>query len=222
MLGHHHLRFQIQVLDTGKDDARDEGRLESILDTYLGARNVFVHDSQDKDGGPGEGNPGKQGFQMLGEEIHDAFGVDSGERGTGCGSIRGMGLLPIITGMQAEKTRKQVNGVIPGLSGIYGELSGKAYSGYEIHMGESRFSDKEADSAQVFIQKDNIIGTYVHGIFDDSDIAATLVNKLAEKKGIAVSEKDNISYAEYKEKQYDMLADILRENMDMDYIYSLL
>jgi len=159
------------------------------------------------------------GFQMLGEEIEDTFGVDSGQKDFQ-NRVRGMSLLPVITKMQKEKTRRQIKGVIPKLSGTFEALSGMDFSGYEIHMGESSLTDK-ADVPAV-IQKGNVLGTYVHGIFDAPGIAKTLCGVLAKNKGIQGEDEEAISYAEFKEKQYDMLADILREHLDMDYIYSLL
>ena len=110
--------------------------------------------------------------------------------------------------------------MIPKLSGTFEALSGMDFSGYEIHMGESSLTDK-ADVPAV-IQKGNVLGTYVHGIFDAPGIAKTLCGVLAKNKGIQGEDEEAISYAEFKEKQYDMLADILREHLDMDYIYSLL
>ena len=184
------------------------------------------------------------GLQMLGETVSDETGVDSG--GKVLGSVRGMELLPIDTVMKDEKTRKQVRGNIPELTGIFEGLSGKKYTGYEIHMGESiiRRGDERSvnencsnvntgdcnqagDNAAkydfpVIVQSGNIYGTYVHGIFDDSDIASSLVRIIAEERGIKDIEESNITYKEYKEMQYDILADKLRESLDMEYIYSVL
>ena len=203
------------------------------------------------------------GFQILGEVIADEYGLDCGEnsgsddenssasgyeRNDSVSSgmapvsrvVEGMGLLPITTVMKKDKTRKQVSGVLPGLSGILSTLSGKQYSGYEIHMGDSVFFDDTESSSPGYhvgqgrssgspedmitavINCGNIYGTYIHGIFDDSDIAAELVRTLAKHRGLDIVPEHRTSYKDFKEEQYDMLADILRSSLDMEYIYSVM
>ena len=74
----------------------------------------------------------------------------------------------------------------------------------------------------------NVYGTYVHGVFDAPGVAWKIAQILAEQKGIALNRGESGS-AEglddpmaYKETQYDLLADTLREHMDMDKIYGIL
>ena len=74
----------------------------------------------------------------------------------------------------------------------------------------------------------NVYGTYVHGVFDAPGVAWKIAQILAEQKGIALNRGESES-AEgledpmaYKETQYDLLADTLREHMDMDKIYGIL
>ncbi|MBQ2705920.1 MAG: cobyric acid synthase, partial [Agathobacter sp.] len=67
------------------------------------------------------------GYQMLGNQILDRDSVEEG------GNIRGMELLPIETSLEKEKMRGQVHGVINTIPGIFAELSGRSYTGYEIH-----------------------------------------------------------------------------------------
>ena len=171
------------------------------------------------------------GYQMLGNMIKDEEGHEEG------GHIRGMGLLPIDTYISEEKTRKQVSGKLGKLTGIFEDLSGKEYEGYEIHMGVSRCSEdiasgyeikdnKKADLINAIdslvIQNGNIYGTYVHGIFDTGDIAASIIKALADKKNIKLEDIDIKSYHDIKEAEYDRLADTLREFMDMERVYGIL
>ena len=84
------------------------------------------------------------GYQMLGECIADPYGVEEG------GMLRGMELLPMVTEMEQEKTRTQVDGEFEKLSGVLSVLSGMKLTGYEIHMGESSrtdFTENEMDMA---------------------------------------------------------------------------
>ena len=155
------------------------------------------------------------GYQMLGEEISDPERMEMG------GTMRGMGLLPVTTRLHREKVRRQVHGTINRMDGIFSVLTGLDFEGYEIHMGSS--GEREA----VFVtgENKNVYGTYVHGIFDRGVIASALVNTLAEKKGITLTGTENgncMDYRDYKEKQYDKLADILSKYLNMEEIYGML
>ncbi len=154
------------------------------------------------------------GFQMLGESISDPLGVE------GEGESAGLSLLPIKTILEGEKVTTQSKGVTPEQKGFFSFLSGKEYEGYEIHNG---LTCDEDGQAKVFDADDkNVFGTYVHGFFDKGDIAKTLVEKLAEKKGIKLDNDEAFDYKAFKEKEYDKLADGIRNSMDMKAIYEML
>ena len=65
-----------------------------------------------------------------------------------------------------------------------------------------------------------VFGTYFHGLFDNGDFTYALLSHIAEKKGIALSEVSDIK--EYREKEYDKLADLIRNNIDMKEIYRII
>ena len=152
------------------------------------------------------------GYQMLGESLEDPYSVEEG------GSLRGMELLPLKTVMSREKVRRQVTGTIDSLTGMLASLSGK---GYEIHMGHTA-QEKSSTQDAVVVQKGNVYGTYVHGIFDEGDIASTFIRALAEKKGVHYEDNQGMNYQQYKESQYDLLADTLRKYLDMEAVYGML
>ena len=161
------------------------------------------------------------GYQMLGEEITDSEGMESG------GAVKGMGLLPVTTKLQKEKVRRQVQGTINRISGTFSVLSGLAYAGYEIHMGRSRLYSDDGGAhvtEEVLVGGEipEVYGTYVHGIFDKGETVSALVGELARKKGLVLGNRACMDYREYKEKQYDKLADILTEHLDREHIYGLL
>ena len=158
------------------------------------------------------------GYQMLGEKV-----LDPEEREEG-GELSGLGLLPITTVLQNQKIRKQVFGELPPLQGVFSDLSGLSYQGYEIHMGASgeRGDRENAEQLPVIMQKKNVYGTYVHGIFDQGEIAQTIVRALEAKKGISDSLENALDYREIKEREYDKLAETLRQYMDMDAVYGML
>lgn len=155
------------------------------------------------------------GYQMLGQKITDPDGVEGG------GCIRGMGLLPVSTVLQKEKVRCQKEGVINELEGIFQALSGCPFWGYEIHMGKTSKSEG-GEECVVMADCGNIYGSYVHGLFDKGSTAAAVIKALADKKGVDIGKGEFEDYALWKEKQYDKLADTLREYLDMEAIYGML
>lgn len=165
------------------------------------------------------------GYQMLGEILSDPLGVESG------GEIRGMGLLAMKTIFTGEKTRTRVQGTVNEVTGVYSKLNGRVFEGYEIHMGKTQFladlpsfgTMKDQVSGTVSMDgavSGNVCGTYVHGIFDRSEIATGLIEIIAQKKGIEIAELPQFDYGAYKETQYDLLADQLRESLDLPSIYA--
>ena len=157
------------------------------------------------------------GYQMLGNEISDPDRVEEG------GEIRGMELLPIKTILRNEKKRCQIEGRIDDIDGSLSELSGCEFRGYEIHMGESFYEEKKV-VRNVVSSQDNthVYGSYVHGLFDTGEIAARIVQKLAQNKGVKIENGKYEDYQTFKEKQYDKLADTLRLYLDMEEIYGML
>ena len=153
------------------------------------------------------------GYQMLGQEISDPDGVEEG------GKIRGMELLPVSTILMAEKKRCQIEGKIERLSGLFHVLSDCTFKGYEIHMGRTGIEEKVVVTSGM---NENIYGSYVHGLFDEGIIANTMVQALAEKKGIEIESGEFEDYQTFKDKQYDKLADTLRMYLNMEEIYEML
>lgn len=170
------------------------------------------------------------GYQMLGETLSDPYGVESG------GTISGMGLLPVETIFEKEKTRTQVKGkFLQAMTGLLKGLSGVEIEGYEVHMGQTRIKGGQAQnltrldeiSGQATDEvsgmcKENIYGTYIHGIFDGENVARTLVAALYESKGLTYEEIEALGIKEYKEQQYDLLAQGIRENINMKRLYQIL
>ena len=152
------------------------------------------------------------GYQMLGWHISDPEQVEA----AGMTEIDGMGLLPLETVFQGEKVQTQTNGVFSGVAGLLSELNGKRYAGYEIHMGRS----EEARGA--LISAGNVYGSYVHGIFDEQEVADTILKALCTKKGVSFESLGTFDARAYKERQYDLLADAVRAGLDMPLIYRIL
>ena len=162
------------------------------------------------------------GYQMLGETIADPDGVEEG------GSIRGMELLSVTTVLQKEKRRCQTEGSVGQIEGPLQGMSGKAFRGYEIHMGKTLSKEETGEALpenQPVIQtgaNPNVYGSYVHGLFDQARIAGETVQALAKKKGVSLQDSQMEDYQSFKEKQYDKLADTLRLYLNMEEVYGML
>lgn len=153
------------------------------------------------------------GYQMLGEVINDPKGSEGG------GGIRGMGLLKAETVFSSEKTRSQTAGIFSQITGTFSALSGLPFSGYEIHMGATRTSERALLSCGGAVS-DNVCGCYIHGIFDSDEVSAAIVEMLCERRGVKFSDAVE-SRGEYKRRQFDILADAAWENLDIDLIYKI-
>lgn len=151
------------------------------------------------------------GYQMLGHSISDPDGAEA-EKGT---QVAGMGLLPTETVFQGDKRQTQVSGTLNPVDGILSPLSGMAYEGYEIHMGRSGDQPPLLGSGCAY-------GTYIHGIFDAPGIADAVLGALCRKKGLSPTILTSFDPTAYKERQYDLLAQAVRDNLDMDLVYRIL
>lgn len=172
------------------------------------------------------------GYQMLGKLLKDPYHVENDLE-----QVEGMGLLDCDTTFELEKTTTQVKAVIDeNLHGYLEGLSGKEVNGYEIHMGvtekyqnsESFVTVNEKLGKKVnytvgCVNKDgNVFGTYLHGIFDDIEFTRTLLNNIRKMKNLESVESKVTSFKEFKNKEYDKLADFLREHLDIDKIYQIM
>jgi len=159
------------------------------------------------------------GYQMLGEIINDPDNVEGG------GSIRGLELLKTRTTFYKEKTTTQTKGKINKLSGFYEKLSGIKVSGYEIHMGDSEIIEgtpmNTIEDKLDGCVNNNVAGSYIHGIFDNSEVVNAIVKILAEQKGISLNNLEDFDMKKFKENQYDILADCVRNSIDMGEIYKI-
>lgn len=153
------------------------------------------------------------GYQMLGEWIHDPAGVESPLQ-----SMKGLGLIPMVTTMEQRKTTVLSKGTAR-FAGQEIELEG-----YEIHMGQSVFEQNDA----AFIQLENgtdgycqeeqkRIGTYFHGLFHNDGFRTLLLNQLRAQKGLAPLD-ERPSFVALREQGYDLLADTVRRHVRLDVI----
>ena len=149
---------------------------------------------------------------MLGTSVSDPDQVEA----AGVTYIAGMGLLDMHTVFRGDKVQTQTRGVFSGVTGMLADLNGLTYEGYEIHMGRSQ------EAMPAILGKGNVYGSYIHGVFDEPEIADTILKAICRQKGIAFSALETYDAVEYKERQYDLLADAVRQGLDMDLVYRIL
>jgi adenosylcobyric acid synthase len=174
------------------------------------------------------------GYQMLGKEIRDSENAES--RIT---QIGGLGLIDAKTIFMLQKNTYQIK------ARLHSDLDSRSdqnnfntrsdITGYEIHMGETELlngtlpflqiierSNKEVYVDDGAISNDgNVIGTYVHGIFDNDEYRLELINCLRRKKALSPIQPGDLSKVD-KERQYDKLADLFRKHIKVDLIYGMI
>lgn len=68
----------------------------------------------------------------------------------------------------------------------------------------------------------NVYGSYVHGIFDAPGIADAVLTAVCRMRGLDPAALGSFDLREYKERQYDLLADTVRAGLNMDFVYRVL
>ena len=165
------------------------------------------------------------GYQLMGQEVFDPDHVEGDiER------LPGLGLLPVSTRMTGEKVTRQVkfqlfeNG---GRATEDGTLN-LSMSGYEIHMGStvpiegtsaSPLNMLEDGLCDGYIVDSTCMGTYIHGILDNPEFIDFLLKPFAGKLSETA---EAFNYQQFKEEQYDKLAEHVRQHVDMPLIYKIL
>ncbi len=165
------------------------------------------------------------GYQMMGQCLADPHGMEGG------GEIKGMGLLPTETTFEQEKMTTQVTGAVLQTEGVLSALSGAPLTGYEIHMGRTTLLEhgkplttivRDGQAVQEGCQKDSCYGTYVHGIFDSEAVARAMVEALLTRRGLSPETVQAFDTEDYKQEQYDKLAAVVRQSLDMETVYRIL
>jgi len=159
------------------------------------------------------------GMQMLGADIRDPLGAEGG------GGARGLGLLPVETEFAREKTLARISGRLDAVTGVFEGLSNLPFDGYEIHMGVSDTAGRN------IINRGNVYGTYIHGVFDAPGVSGAVAEALYAMKGAGLpDDAAGLNAADLKaidlrainEKQFDILEESVRRHLDMRKIYEIL
>jgi len=82
-----------------------------------------------------------------------------------------------------------------------------------------RLSDGRVDALSN--EDGSVLGSYLHGIFDTGGFAEAMVRRLMSEKGMDFKDW-GFDLAAHKEREYDRLADLVRNSFDMKKIYEIL
>ena len=165
------------------------------------------------------------GYQMLGRTLLDPEGVESAAAET-----RGLGLLQTSTTFVESKSTHQVKGQVEEGRGLLSGCRGAKVSAYEIHMGvtdsdgglsqpftvETR-SGRNVDLPDGSMDEEGLtLGTYLHGLFHNRAVRRSILECVAARKGVVLSDAgEDIEPS----AEYDKLASLVRHNLDMELVY---
>jgi adenosylcobyric acid synthase len=168
------------------------------------------------------------GYQMLGKYIEDPQGIESNNT-----KVQGLRLLDITTTLTNKKRLTQVNGKL--------SINNKTctVSGYEIHCGISTVIANDDEALNLMpskpiiefeqhpngIQYDGlmsndqqIIGTYLHGLFDNVDATKLIINWVNPDSHITKF----IDLNDHREQQLTKLAEVCKTHLAIDKIQLIL
>lgn len=149
------------------------------------------------------------GYQMMGEKILDPHGIEGS-----IPEVGGLGIIPTVTVLEKGKQTSQCR-----FSFIEGSAEGQ---GYEIHAGKTTTTTPHplchlsTGIDDGYRLSDKVWGSYVHGIFDNASVITTVIRQ------IDPSFTSDVDYKAKKEEGYDQLAQLIRDHIDVDYVYKTL
>ena len=149
------------------------------------------------------------GLQMLGTEIHDPLGLEGI-----AGSSDGLGIFDLQTTLEADKQLRNTSGQLH---------DGTAVHGYEIHAGHT--TGTALDNPAMILERGpdgaisadgQVMGTYLHGLFEAPDACAALL------AWAGVQHVQRVDHNARREQSIEALADAVEAHLDTGYLKSLL
>lgn len=154
------------------------------------------------------------GFQMLGEWVDDPLGVEGAP-----GKSQALGLLPVTTVLEREKQLTQDSGKL-----LLDSQCTVAVSGYQIHVGQTTshavsrpFALLDDGCEDGYISEDNqIVGTYLHGVFDEPQVLSHIMAWAGEKITLA------LPYDQLQEREINRMAAACDKHLDWSVLTEIL
>jgi len=152
------------------------------------------------------------GYQMLGQAVHDPDGTESA-----AGTSEGLGHLHIETLLQGEKQLRNVQGF------WLNEDGDIPVTGYEIHVGQTTGSDLAQPLMQLNTgsdgarnSEDTVMGSYVHGLFDEPKLLEVLL------KWAGLEHTQAFDYPALRASEIERLADVVELELPMQRIFNIM
>ncbi|SMF40291.1 cobyric acid synthase [Pseudobacteriovorax antillogorgiicola] len=164
------------------------------------------------------------GCQILGQRVSDPNGIESS-----IAEIQGLGVLPHETVMERHKLTTQARVKLE--QSMFGLDTGQSYRGYEIHLGKlirhnqagPIFSIHERNQEDCLVTdgsyQDSVMGTLIHGLFDEDHFRRPILAYLAALKGLTWAGAEALVS---RDMEYDRLAKTLEEHLDMHAIDAII
>lgn len=150
------------------------------------------------------------GYQMMGQRIEDPHHVEGDIE-----AIPGLNILPVSTILCKEKQTLQTN--------FHYKNYTEKCTGYEIHMGNTLIAEDcepvnktNTGISEGCLISENTWGSYMHGILDNRVVIEDILKPFTTEKATTVD------YKEFKQQEYDKLAQHIRKNIDMDAFYKII
>ncbi|MEI9979406.1 MAG: cobyric acid synthase [Edaphobacter sp.] len=166
------------------------------------------------------------GMQMLGKEIIDPQAMEYSE------TIQGLGLLAIQTTMQPQKVTRISAGRLIAAS-LFGQpMASLNVSGYEIHIGETRYLEAAEPFAQLTTEGDEgtvfdgctapdglVFGSYLHGLFDDDGFRHAFLTAARAYYNLAPAIRLE-DWKRRRKESLNRLSDTVRSSLDLEKIFT--
>jgi adenosylcobyric acid synthase len=138
---------------------------------------------------------------------------------SGAGTVPGLGLLPVRTAFAPDKILRDVRGT--------SALLGSAVGGYEIRHGRPvahggvpliTGADGTAEGCAVGAT----LGTSWHGMLEHDDARRALLRWVAARRGLDFVPAPDVCFAAERERQLDVLGDLVEQHLDTDRLAALI
>jgi adenosylcobyric acid synthase len=153
------------------------------------------------------------GYQLLGERITNAALEGTGEADV----VEGLGLLPVETRFEGDKRLEQTTVPVDGDASPLLEGATGPASGYEIHAGRTRaLEDVTRPLGDSSAARGRVLGTYLHGLFDNASVRTTFLDTVAASAGVDRDAADSPGAGEEPgETPADRAARLVRDHVEL-------
>lgn len=153
-----------------------------------------------------------EGYQMLGKTL---IGPDGKK-------VEGFGLLEIKTVYEKEEGYSEkpvrVSSKVKGCSPYLKAIEGETVEGFNVYSGSVSTKAPVFDNDGACSADGMVVGTSMHGFFDNKNLRVALLKYLAEKKGVPYAEEDGFTMQD----GFEELAQVFEKNIDVEAIYKIM